>query len=78
LHKQINFPKTHSISHLLDILENSGVKIPKRILVADILSQYAVQTRYPGPVEEVALEEYKESLEISARVVFWAETVISK
>jgi HEPN domain-containing protein len=76
LHHHLDFPKTHSISRLLDILEAAGIKIPKQVQTADVLTQYAIQTRYPGPVEEITIEEYEESLAISARVVFWAGTVI--
>ena len=76
LHHNLDFPKTHSISRLLDVLEAAGIKIPKQVQTADVLTQYAIQTRYPGPVEEITMEEYEESLAISARVVFWARTVI--
>jgi HEPN domain-containing protein len=48
-----------------------------QIKFADVLTQYAVQTRYPGPIEEITFEEYQESLAIAARVVFWAESIIS-
>lgn len=77
LYKEQDFPKTHSITRLIDILESTGIQVPEQIKIADILTQYAVQTRYPGPVEEITFEEYQESLEIAARVVFWAETIIS-
>ena len=45
---------------------------------ADFLTQYAVEARYPGPVEDITLEEYQEALAIAARVVFWAETIIKE
>lgn len=77
LHHELDFPRTHSILRLIDILETAKIKVPKQVQSADILTQYAVQTRYPGPVEEITSEEYQESLEISARVVFWAESIIS-
>ena len=78
LHHELDFPKTHSITRLFDILESAGRKIPKQIQSADFLTQYAVETRYPGPAEEITEEEYQEALAISARVVFWAETMISE
>ena len=77
LYKEQDFPKTHSITRLIDILESTGIQVPEQIKIADVLTQYAVQTRYPGPVEEITFEEYQESLEIAARVVFWAETIIT-
>ena len=78
LHTGQDFPKTHSITRLLDILESAGVEIPEQVQAADVLTQYAVETRYPGPVEEITQEEYQEALAISARVVFWAESIISR
>jgi len=41
------------------------------------LTQYAVQTRYPGPVEEISTEEYQEALALASKVVFWADALIS-
>lgn len=43
--KGLEFPKTHSIVRLLDIIESGGVTIPETVKDADILTQYAVQTR---------------------------------
>jgi HEPN domain-containing protein len=77
LFKGLDFPKTHSIVHLLDLIELSSVVIPETVQSADILTQYAVQTRYPGPVEEITVEEYEEVLAIAAKVVFWADALIS-
>ena len=57
LYRGEDFPKTHSITLLLDTLEAAGVELPGQIQSADVLTQYAVQTRYPGPVEEITLEE---------------------
>jgi HEPN domain-containing protein len=47
LFKELDFPKTHSIVRLLDIIESSGVVIPEIVKSGDILTQFAVQTRYP-------------------------------
>jgi len=72
------FPKTHSITRLKDLVESTGIKVPEQIKSADFLTQYAVEARYPGPVEDITLEEYQEALAIAARVVFWAETIIKE
>jgi HEPN domain-containing protein len=74
--KGLEFPKTHSIVRLLDIIESGGVTIPETVKDADILTQYAVQTRYPSPVEEITEEEYEEALSLAARVLFWADALI--
>ena len=77
LFKELDFPKTHSLVRLMDILESRDVSIPEAVKSADILTQYSVQTRYPGPVETVSTEEYEEALVLASKVVFWAEALIS-
>ena len=76
LSRGMDIPKTHSLIHLMDILETSGVEIPKSVRDADILTQYAVQSRYPSIMEDVTKAEYQDALKLAANVVFWAETVI--
>ena len=73
---ELDFPKTHSLVHLIDILESSGVQIPDNVREADILTQYAVQSRYPSIVEDVTKEEYHDVLKLASKVVFWAEKAI--
>jgi len=72
----LDFPKTHSLVHLMDILEKSGLDVPQNVREADILTQYAVQSRYPSIVEEVTRSEYREALKLASQVVFWAEKII--
>jgi hypothetical protein len=62
----------------MDILEAEGMEIPIDIKDADILTQYAVQSRYPGIMEEITKSEYRDALRLSAQVVFWAEGIIDK
>jgi predicted nucleotidyltransferase len=40
------------------------------------LSDYAVETRYPGLAEPVTLQEYEEAVAIAEEVVEWAQSVI--
>jgi len=72
----MDVPKTHSLVHLMDILEAGGIDIPKNVRDADILTQYAVQSRYPSIMEEINRSEYRDALKLAAHVVFWAETII--
>jgi HEPN domain-containing protein len=76
LAKGMDIPKTHSLVHLMDILESNGIEIPKTVRDADILTQYAVQSRYPSIMEEIARSEYREALKLAANVVFWTEKMI--
>ncbi len=77
LFKGQDFPKTHSLIRLMDILESVGITIPDDVKSADILTHYAVQTRYPSPFEEISLEEYQEAIALATNVVNWAEIIIS-
>lgn len=72
----LEFPKTHSLVHLTDVLESGGVEIPETVREADILTQYAVQSRYPSVAEDITKDEYRDVLKLASKVVFWAEKVI--
>lgn len=76
IHYGLEFPKTHSLVRLMDILESEGVSVPPDVKLADILTQYAVQTRYPGVVEPITQEEYMEASELAYHVVVWVEKVL--
>jgi len=76
LAQNLDFPRTHSLIQLMDILEFSGMEIPENVRDADILTQYAVQSRYPSVVEDVTKSEYHDALKLAARVLFWAESII--
>jgi HEPN domain-containing protein len=64
-------PRTHIIAHLLETLEQTGLKIPENIKAASDLTEYAVHTRYPGLYEPVTEEEYREALAMAERVHEW-------
>lgn len=72
----LDFPKTHSLVILMDILESAGLQIPPEVEAADGLTSYAVQARYPGWGEEVTKEEHQRALELARQVVSWAESIL--
>jgi HEPN domain-containing protein len=51
--------------------------MPELIRQAERLSKFAVFTRYPGIGPSIKEKEYRETLEIAARVVKWAENIVS-
>ena len=71
IHYDIDFPKTHSISNLMTLLENNGVDIPDEIKMAESLTDYAVTTRYPGDWEPVNENEYTIAFSLSEKVFNW-------
>lgn len=76
LHLQIEFPLTHDIEQLLEIIESSGVSIPEDVQSAGSLTPYAVEARYPGYWFEISENDVKEALEAAGNSVRWAETTI--
>ena len=63
VYKKIPFPKTHDIIDLLTLLKEGGIEINEELRQADVLTSYAVETRYPGISEEVSEEDYKQAVE---------------
>lgn len=73
----IRFPYTHDLATLLSLVERVGYSIPAPVRDAALLSDYAVEARYPGPAEPVTDEEYREAIALAESVVCWAEDMIS-
>lgn len=70
-----SFPYVHDLQELLQILPDEA--IPADVRRATVLSQYAVETRYPG-FEEIDESEYVEAVELARAVVGWAEGEIGR
>jgi len=58
------------------VSEQNGISLPEQIRAAAELSDYAVGARYPGPIEPVTEDEYKEAVRIAEMVVSWVEGLI--
>lgn len=73
IHRSITFPRTHALELLLDLLLADGIRplMPENAVVA--LSQYAVETRYPGAWEPVTPVEAQQAIETAAGVLSWVE-----
>jgi len=76
LFHKIPFRFVHDIAELLTVLEQNGLSLPEQIRAAAELSDYAVEARYPGPMEPVTEDEYKEAVRIAEMVVSWVEGFI--
>lgn len=72
----IEFPYTHDLSELLTVIEKTGIKIPETAKTAAILTEYAVESRYPGLGEQVSIHEYQKAIKLAAYVVKWVEKLI--
>ncbi len=76
LHLGISFPKTHAIEVLLDLLKSQGASVPKGVDEAFELSEYAVQTRYPGEWEPVTKAEAQKAVERASLVLTWVDSQV--
>jgi HEPN domain-containing protein len=68
---------THNIEILLKELKKF-TDIPENIKEAAQLTNYAVQTRYPGEYDEITKEEYEESIKITTVCLDWVENKIKE
>jgi HEPN domain-containing protein len=59
VHLQVEFPKTHAVSELLDLIEGAGLPLTADVREANRLTRYAVATRYVGLTEDVTEDEYR-------------------
>ena len=74
--RDIEFPYTHNIADLLDVLSReTGETIPEEVDAAKTLSKYASTMRYPGG-SPVSPQEYEEAIGAAGAVVRWAEARI--
>lgn len=71
------FPRVHSFTVLLERLQKYIVLPPN---VEDVieLSDYAIQTRYPGDYYPVAEKEYRRAIIISQEVLKWVKQVTKR
>ena len=73
VHRRLAFPRTHVVTELLTLLTQGGVDVPDEVRQAGILTQYAVQARYPWAAEDVAPAEYVRAVDLAEGVVRWVE-----
>jgi len=66
---------THNIELLIKELKKF-TDIPEKVNEATELTNYAVQTRYPGEYDEITKEEYKKAVKIAKDCLDWVENKI--
>ena len=65
---QIEFTKTHNIMVLLNLCAQIDNSFRDELSEADILTDYAVEIRYPDDWYEPTLKEARQAYEISLKV----------
>lgn len=75
---QIRFRYVHDIGELLNTLKQNGIDFPEEFMESVILTDYAVETRYPVISEPVTEEEYHDALQIAKSIYNWIEAEIDR
>jgi HEPN domain-containing protein len=66
-------PYTHDLGALLRLIEKAGETVPADVSRIVRLTDYAVETRYPGVFEPVTDAEYQEAVALASRCVEWVQ-----
>lgn len=73
----IEFPRTHVVEMLLDLLQADEFAVPPDVDEAVTLTQYAVQARYPGDWDPITLQETRSAIDLASRVLAWVKDLIA-
>jgi len=65
---QVEFPKTHALGELLDLVSRVDKNLAAFIGDAIALNPYGVEVRYPGDMPEPTCSEAHEALELSRKI----------
>jgi HEPN domain-containing protein len=66
--RQVEFPPTHSIRKLLNLVEQNEPALPEELDESAKLTVYGVQARYPGNLPDPDINEAEEALRLAKRV----------
>jgi HEPN domain-containing protein len=73
---EVEFPKTHDLEELVELIERAGLVWPPELNKAIELTPFATQGRYPGFDEPITRAEVGEALDLAAKVLAWAKAQI--
>lgn len=77
VYQRQDFPYTHNISALLELCRNHA-DWTDLLQAAEILTVYAVTTRYPGEDEPVSLDEARQAVDIAAKAKNTLQTLLQQ
>ncbi len=66
--RQIEFPRTHSIGELVNLVKTVDQELALGLVPAAALTPYGVEVRYPGDVPEPGSRETEEALALARKV----------
>lgn len=65
---QIEFPKTHDIGRIVDLVRTADSQLADRVAGAAALTPYGVETRYPADLPEPTRDQARAAVAIAERV----------
>lgn len=68
VYNRVDFPKTHDIQQILDLVGQINSALADSLQEGIALTEYAVETRYPGDLPEPDEEEAKAALALAKKV----------
>ena len=74
----VDFPFTHDLEELLDIIDQAGIDMPHELKEVGALTPYAVESRYPGYWGEISVNDVSSAVSLAEKTVAWAERFIAK
>jgi len=66
--RQIDFPKTHNLGELLDLLAGTDAALAASLRDITALNPYGVEYRYPGDFPEIWQEEAESAFRLAGKV----------
>ena len=69
-------PKVHDIAYLLSLVPD-GVAVPEDVERSEVLTDFAVISRYPADFGEVDEAEWVEAVALARAAVAWAEREVA-
>jgi HEPN domain-containing protein len=65
---QVEFPKTHDIDELLELITPVDEKLPESLRDAIVLTSYGVDVRYPGDLPQVTHADAQQAIQLADKV----------
>jgi HEPN domain-containing protein len=78
IHRGERFPYTHNLADLLNRLMRNGLKVPRYVRMADELTRFASEPRYPSSSGPVGRREHRHLVRVAEAVLRWAERQVAK
>ena len=67
-HHQIEFPETHDLKEILALVATKDSRLADSMEEAIILTDYAVEPRYPGDFPDPTMDQAKEALRLAGKL----------